>query len=47
MHDFNAKASTDLMDQNCDVQKRLIMVDVPEENLCLSQVNEPSASQFY
>lgn len=33
MHDFNAKAYTDSMDQNCDVQKGLIMVDVSEENL--------------
>lgn len=36
MHDFNAKASTDLMDQNFDEQKSLIIVDSPEEKLPLS-----------
>lgn len=36
MHSFNAMASTDVMDQNFDEQKSLIMVDSPEKNLSVS-----------
>lgn len=36
MHCFNAMASTDVMDQNFDEQKSLIMVDSPEKKLPVS-----------
>lgn len=39
MHNFNAMVSTDLMDQNFDEQKSLLMVDSPEKNLSLSWVS--------
>lgn len=40
IHDFSAKVSTDLMDQNFDEQKSPITVDSPEEKLSLFKLSE-------